>query len=117
MSEKLTIVIKSAIKPGKAEQLKAILERVIAHCKATEPGMLVYDWYINADQSECCVIETYESSEALIFHFKNYAHFRPEMEECRDMREVNLLGSPSPQLLEMLGKAQPNVYGVFIRLA
>ena len=117
MSEQLTIVIKSAIKPGKAAELKEILHRVIAHCQATEPDMLSYDWYINADESECCVIETYASSDALLFHFRNYASFRPEMDACREMREINLLGSPSAQLLELIGGANPNIYGAFINLS
>ncbi|MEM9775283.1 MAG: antibiotic biosynthesis monooxygenase [Chloroflexota bacterium] len=116
MSETLTIVIKSAIKPGKAAELKDILNEVIAHCKVTEPGMLQYDWYINEDESECMVIEQYASSDDLLFHFGNYVDWRPKMDACREMREVNLLGSPSEKLKELLSRANPNIYGNFIRL-
>ena len=116
MSETLTVVIKSAIKLGKAAELKEILSEVIAHCKATEPGMLQYDWYINADESECLVIEQYASSDDLLFHFGNYADWRPKMDECREMREVNLLGSLSEKLQELLSRANPNIYGSFIHL-
>ena len=46
-------------------------ERCVAIVRAKDPGTLLYDWYLSADEKECLVRETYASSEAMLAHMAN----------------------------------------------
>lgn len=98
MPRPLTLLVESEILPGKARELREVLARVIAHCGETEPGMLAYDWYIDAQEQECRVVERYADSDAVLFHFENYARFGAQLAACRSLQKLTLLGEPSEAL-------------------
>jgi quinol monooxygenase YgiN len=53
---------------GKREEYLRLSEQARELVEANEPGTLGYDLYLNADQSECVVIERYRDSEAAMQH-------------------------------------------------
>lgn len=116
MTTKVTMISESIILDGKADELKALLKRVVAHCKATEPGMLIYNWYFNAEETECRVLEQYKDSDAVLFHFQNYAPFGEELAACRKPRQLTLLGKLSPVLKEAMAPFKPLIFEPVIGL-
>ena len=110
MSPEITVYVESEILPGQAEALREVVARVIEHCGATEPGLLAYDWYVDEAGLECRVVERYADSDAILFHFQNYARFGEELAACRTMKRLQLLGEPSEALLEALEAMSPPVF-------
>ena len=64
---------------------------------------LRYDWFLNADGTECEVREAYVDADALIEHAHNVAEARDAL--FRDFaydHEMTLYGKPSPALAELM---------------
>jgi quinol monooxygenase YgiN len=83
---------------GKREEFLRLSEQATALVLANEPGTLQYDLYLNADQSECMVIERYRDSEAAIAHAANLGHLFAAVFETVTLVHGELLGAPSAEL-------------------
>jgi quinol monooxygenase YgiN len=53
---------------GKLEEFKRLSAQCMEIVRTQDTGTLQYDIYLNADQSQCIVLERYKDSEALIEH-------------------------------------------------
>lgn len=104
------LIVRTEIFPNKKQELIAVLIDLIAHCRETESGMLQYDWYINDEESECIVVESYSDSEAILFHFDNYKPFAQRLAACRKVKEFSLLGNPNEALKARMAKVNPKTY-------
>jgi quinol monooxygenase YgiN len=79
--------------------------------QAKEPGTLGYDLYLNADQSECMVIERFRDSEAAMQHAANLGHLFAPVLATVEVVHGELLGEPSAALKEKLaGSDVPVVF-------
>ena len=67
-------------------------------------------------ETECIAIDSYASSEAVLAHIRNVG---PTMRKLRQLADVSveLLGSPSPALLEALSFRSDGIYGLLDGLA
>jgi len=67
------LTAKFAIQEGKTETFKNIAKQCIKVVKENEKGKTCsqYDWYFNANASECHVLETYADSNAVMTHMGN----------------------------------------------
>jgi quinol monooxygenase YgiN len=83
---------------GKREEFLRLSEQATALVLANEPGTLQYDIYLNADQSECMVIERYRDSEAAIAHAENIGPMFAAVFETVTIVHGELLGEPSAEL-------------------
>ena len=74
-----------------------------------DPGTSLYEWFINEDRTVCIAIDSYASSEAVLAHIRNVG---PTMRKLRQLAEVSveLLGTPSPALLEALSFRSDGIY-------
>lgn len=102
MTNSIVLLVESEVVPGKVDDLQKLIAEVSAHCHATEPGMMRYDWFISPDGSSVRVLEEYADSEAIRFHGQNYASFQPALGECRTVRSLQLLGEPDDELREIM---------------
>ncbi len=98
MSSSILIVVEAEVVPGKSEALKERISRLIAHAKATEPGLLIYNWYMNDAETELRIVEQHANSEAVIFHGRNVASFSAELSDLRVPKKITVYGSVSDQL-------------------
>jgi quinol monooxygenase YgiN len=87
---------------GKREEYLRLSEQARELVDANEPGTLGYDLYLNADQSECMVIERYRDSEAAMQHAANLGHLFADVLATVSVVHGELLGEPSPELREKL---------------
>lgn len=102
MTNNIVLVVESQVTPGKLEGLRTLAGEVAAHCRATEVGMLRYDWFVSDDGSSIRVLEEYVDSDAIRFHTQNCAPFQPAMAECRTVQSLQIFGEPDAELRAVL---------------
>lgn len=107
--KRLHIVARVKIAEGKLAELTKLAEQAVAMVREKEPGTLQYEWFLGADQANAVVLETFESSEALLIHFQNMATLIGQRELPGKM-EMELLGDPSPELLHAAKAFAPGLY-------
>jgi quinol monooxygenase YgiN len=83
---------------GKREEYLRLSEQAMDIVRATEPGTLQYDLYLNGDQSECMFIERYRDSEAAMAHAANLGHMFDAVLSTVTVVHGELLGEPSQEL-------------------
>jgi quinol monooxygenase YgiN len=83
---------------GKREEYLRLSDQATEIVRATEPGTLAYDLYLNADRSECMIIERYRDSEAAIEHAANLGHLFDAVLATVSVVHGELLGEPSEEL-------------------
>lgn len=94
-------VARFRVHPGREAEFAALAAECVRLVREKDPGTTLYEWFLSPDRTECIAIDSYESSEAVIAHARNVG---PTMRRIRSIAdvEVELLGEPSPQLLETL---------------
>jgi quinol monooxygenase YgiN len=83
---------------GKREEYLRLSDQATEIVRATEPGTLGYDLYLNADQSECMIVERYRDSEAAMAHAANLGHMFDAVLATVSVVHGELLGEPSEEL-------------------
>ena len=94
-------VARFSIHPGKAQEFKTLAAECVRIVRERDPGTSLYEWFINGDETECVAIDRYASSEAVFAHIGNVGATMRRLRKVADV-SVELLGSPSPALLEAL---------------
>ena len=105
----LKVTAKFKIKEGNLEAFKAIIPDIIAEVMESDPGTLVYEWFLNEDLMECVVWEVYESSEAVIAHSGNVGGYLDQLVNLADF-SLELYGNPSEELLGAVEGLEVRVY-------
>lgn len=105
--------VRMKIHDGGLEEFKAAARRCVEIVRSRDPGTLQYEWFFNADQTECVVRERYRDSEALLQHAANVAEPAAILMEVSDF-EVEFFGEPNEELIEALAAFQPRVYTKFL---
>jgi len=102
-------VAKFRIHEGKTAAFRELAAQCLAAVKAREPGTSVYDWFINEAGTECVVVETYDSDEALLAHTRNVGALVGQILKIADCK-VDMLADPTPQVREALKRMPLNLY-------
>jgi len=99
----LEVSARMTVRPGKLEGFKQQAAEVIRLAHEKDTKTLRYDWFLNADQTECEVREEYENSEGLIEHRMHIGEaLKTLFAEFADNHAVTIYGDPSPQLVEIV---------------
>jgi quinol monooxygenase YgiN len=97
--------------PGKREEYLRLSEEAMEVVRTKDRGTLAYDLYLNADQSECMIIERYRDSEAAMEHAANLGHLFADVLATVSIVHGELLGELSPELAANLaGSEAPVVF-------
>ena len=83
---------------GRREEYLRLSDQASELVRANEPGTLGYDLYLNADQSECMIIERYRDSQAAMDHFANVGHLFDAVLATVSIIHGELLGEPNAEL-------------------
>lgn len=114
MSE-ITGIARQNIHPGKLDEFKRLAAACMECARTKDSGTLQYDFYFNADESECIVIERYRDSAALQEHLQNLGDLMGAiMQICTTTGEV--LGEPSAELAKGLAEYGVPIYTPYLRL-
>jgi quinol monooxygenase YgiN len=71
---------------------------------------LSYDWFFNADETECVVLEAFADSDALIAHSSHMTDLLPKMIGLSGSFEFECYGNPSPALLDAISFPDGSVF-------
>ena len=112
MSDAITVFVESDVVPGKLDELKETIGKLVDHIGKTEKDTLVYSWHLNEAGTEVRVVEHYANSDAVLFHAKNYAEFAKELAALRKVKAFNICGNPSPELKEAFAAINPNAFSL-----
>ena len=83
---------------GRREEYLRLSDKATELVRATEPGTLGYDLYLNGDQSECMIVERYRDSEAAMAHAANLGHMFDAVLATVSVVHGELLGEPNDEL-------------------
>jgi quinol monooxygenase YgiN len=105
----LQCVARVRIHDGKLDEFKRLAAECMERVRTRDTGTLQYDWYLNAEGTECLVFERYRDSQALLDHQRNLADTLAAIHQtCSGFAEI--CGTPSPELLEELGGLPVRIY-------
>ena len=111
MTELLGIA-RMKIHPGKSEEFKRIAAKIMEVVRTKDTGTLSYEQYLNADETECVVIERYRDSAALQEHLINLGELSGAIfETCT--AEGELCGNPSAEMRKMLEGSPVRIFTHF----
>ena len=96
---------------GKREEYLRLSDQAMDIVRTKDSGTLQYDLYLNADQSECMIIERYRDSEAAIEHAANLGHLFDAVLATVSVVHGELLGEPSAELrANLVGSELPGLF-------
>jgi quinol monooxygenase YgiN len=107
---KLRIIARLKIHTGKLDEFKVLAATVLSVVQERCPGTLEYEWFLNSDLTECVVLETFASSEALLVHADAVAEHARQMFTLCDMLDIWLCGEPLAAVLERAAAFAPKPY-------
>lgn len=106
MSAEISIIVKLKLAAPLTEKTRGILDKLTNHVESTEPGTLVYDWFLGEDQTTVCVLERYSDSAAIVTHSQAMSpEQREKMAKIGAIESMLVLGEPDEKLATMLSKA------------
>ena len=98
--EKIHIIARFKINTGKSTEFQKGADKCIVATR-TESGALLYDWFIDEQNLECTVVETYKDSEAVLIHADNVNEPLSKLMEIADL-SLEVFGDPSAELRKVL---------------
>lgn len=90
------------IREGKLEEYKRLAAQASEITRTKDSGTLLYETYLNEDQSEVMVLERYRDSEAAIEHVENLGDLMGAIIATVTVIHGELLGEPSAELRSKL---------------
>jgi quinol monooxygenase YgiN len=122
MNEHISWVNELAVKDGKLETFRELMEEMVSGAR-TQPGTLAYEWYISSDGGTVHVVETYADSAAVVAHHvsEGFAlqNWTRRFIDCVNVTRVVVYGDPNPAarvILDRLGATYNSPWGGFSRL-
>jgi quinol monooxygenase YgiN len=108
-----------AIKNGKLDEFKTLIQEMSDASRANEPGTLIYEWTISDDEKVAEVHERYADSDAALRHLASFnKNCADRLMALVEPTGMTVYGSPSAALREELQGADPaymEVIGGFAR--
>ena len=112
--EKIQITAKFKIHKGKVDEFKKIANDAIAVVSENEKGKtcLQYDWFVNSDETECVVRETYLDSNATMVHLGNVGEILGQLLNISDF-SAEIYGPLSEEFKSVVAPFYPAVYNFY----
>jgi quinol monooxygenase YgiN len=108
MSDQIYWVLELSVKPGEADNCKALMNEMVAATEANEPDTLSYEWTLSADGTTCHIYERYTDSAASLAHLGTFAAtFAERFLAALEPTGFTVYGNPSAELREALGAFGP----------
>jgi quinol monooxygenase YgiN len=100
---------------GKLEEFKRVAAQCIEIARTQDTGTLQYEIYLNADESECIVLERYRDSRALLEHAEHISDLTGRLFATGDVVSA-LLGDPSAELAANLADSSVRRFMPYLSL-
>ncbi len=104
MSESVFWIVEGIINEGVGDDLRVLIDEMVAGTKANEPGTIAYEWFVDAGRTRCSIYERYRDSAAAIIHLRTFDEkFAQRLERLIRIERLTLFGNASEDVLKMLG--------------
>jgi quinol monooxygenase YgiN len=103
------------IEQGKTEEYKKLVQEMTRMVEANEPDTMVYQFYLNKDETKCIVHETYTNSEAVLAHNNSVASqtILSKIFSVTKISRFDVYGNPSEELQKVLASFGVQTYDLF----
>lgn len=108
----LQLTARFAIHDGKLDEFKSLARQCMEVVREKDSGTLQYDWFFNADGTECVVRERYRDSDAVLEHAVNLGDLMGRFMSISNP-DIEIYGAPTAALLEAIAALEPRVYSAF----
>jgi quinol monooxygenase YgiN len=118
MNGHVSWVFEVAVKPGKIDALRTLMEEMVESTRA-ESGALAYEWFVSDDEGVVILYERYADSAAVLTHSGAFhAKFAGRFLDLVEPRRFTVLGAPSDEAraaLTVPGRVFLEPFGGFVR--
>jgi quinol monooxygenase YgiN len=111
----IQVTARMKIHDGKLAEFKEAAELCMKSVRENDSGTLQYDWFLNKDETECVVRETYRDSDALLEHVGNLGDAGGALVATCSM-ELEMFGAPSEQLVAATERMRPKIYSPLLSM-
>jgi quinol monooxygenase YgiN len=105
MSDQIQYAVHWKIHDGKLNEFKRIAAEATRVVEEKEPNMQGYNWYFDADETNCTLLEQYPSAEHILTHLGNVGEILGQLLEIADI-SINVygeIGADAKAALDPLG--------------
>ncbi|HJP66607.1 MAG TPA: hypothetical protein VKA30_09930 [Actinomycetota bacterium] len=117
MSDLIVSVDWSDITPGRMDEVKATVDEMVAFVETNESRPLAYQVFLDDASGRMTVFQMHPDSASMEEHMRVGAAVFGKFRDLLTLREIDIYGSPSPELLhalrakaDLLGGARLNVH-------
>lgn len=118
MNSQVSWVFEVAVKPGKIDAFRTLMEEMVESTRA-EPGALVYEWFVSDDGGVVLLYERYADSDAALAHSEAFrTTFAGRFLDLVNPTRFTVLGAPSDEAKAALsrpGRLFLQPFGGFVR--
>jgi hypothetical protein len=100
------------IHDGRLDEFKGLVSQCIKVVREKDSGTLQYDWFLNADGTECVLRERYRDSDAVLEHAANLGDLMGRFMSI-STPDIEIYGAPTRALLEATAALEPRVYSAY----
>jgi quinol monooxygenase YgiN len=105
MNEEVFWILECAVRPNQLENLKELMEEMVAATMANESGALNYQWFMSPDSAYCHLFERYADSAATVQHLQAFREqFAARFMDALEVKRFMVYGQPDDAARKALGK-------------
>jgi quinol monooxygenase YgiN len=105
----LQVTARFTIHQGKLSEFKDVAEQCIELVRTKDTGTIQYDWFLNAEGTECVARETYRDSEAVFEHLGNLGDRFGELLALSDI-DLEIYGTPTHALIDATAEMGARIF-------
>jgi quinol monooxygenase YgiN len=102
MAEPIVYIDRSRVGPGKLEQLKDGIRRLVEFVERREPRLISYGFFLDEEQLRMTVIAIHPDSASLELHMEIAGPEFRKLRELVELTEIEVYGRPSERALVQL---------------
>ncbi len=103
MSDTVSWIVVLAVKPGELDAFRALMREMVAHAQ-TQPGTLIYEWFVSDDGGVVHIYERYADSAAALDSSNAFGeHYAKRFMAAVDPTGLYVYGNPDDAVREAQG--------------
>jgi len=107
MAGPFILIARNRLNPGRLEAEKARVPGLVDFIEAREPRLVAFNEYANEAGTEVAVVQIHPDTDSFEFHMEAVRDraFRAYQETLDATTGIEVFGSPTPRIMEMLRQA------------
>jgi quinol monooxygenase YgiN len=101
-TERITMLVTLNVGQENVVLFKQLSKELAEIVESNEPSTKGYEWFLDATEETCVIVETYPNSESLLSHLENVGEKLGPILEAAPLSQILVLGSVSDKASEAL---------------